>query len=199
MRNEAVRDEWPLTVYIAGPISSDPDYREKFAAAAERLRAAGYIPVNPAVLPYPGFSYEAYMRMSGAMLRECRGIHMLRGWQKSPGAVDEHAQAVAEGKIFVDEQMRQHKTPPAIENLHEREMMDNMESSKDNIKDLQPEKAEPAAASPMDKPDPLKEIMDKLEQGVTDLFDSDSYKRYLNTLAKFHNYSLNNTILITMQ
>ena len=45
----------------------------------------------------------------------------------------------------------------------------------------------------------IKEITEKLEQGVKDLFDSDKYREYLNTMSKFHNYSLNNTILIAMQ
>lgn len=45
----------------------------------------------------------------------------------------------------------------------------------------------------------IRAITDKLEQGVQDLFNSESYKAYLSTMAKFHNYSLNNTILIAMQ
>lgn len=45
----------------------------------------------------------------------------------------------------------------------------------------------------------LKEIMDKLEQGVKDVFTSENYARYLRTMSKFHNYSLNNIILIGMQ
>lgn len=45
----------------------------------------------------------------------------------------------------------------------------------------------------------IREITEKLEQGVKDLFDSEKYKEYLNTMSKFHNYSLNNTILIAMQ
>lgn len=45
----------------------------------------------------------------------------------------------------------------------------------------------------------IKEITEKLEQGVKDLFDSERYREYLNTMSKFHNYSLNNTILIAMQ
>lgn len=45
----------------------------------------------------------------------------------------------------------------------------------------------------------LNEITDRLEQGITKLFDSDRYKEYLNVMSKFHNYSLNNTLLIAMQ
>ena len=45
----------------------------------------------------------------------------------------------------------------------------------------------------------IAEITDKLEQGVHDLFESEKYKAYLSSMSKFHNYSLNNTILISMQ
>ena len=57
------------------------------------------------------------------------------------------------------------------------------------------DKAERAAARKQE----MKEITEKLEQGVKDLFDSDRYQNYLKTMAKFHNYSLNNTLLIAMQ
>lgn len=45
----------------------------------------------------------------------------------------------------------------------------------------------------------LKEITDKLEQGVQDVFGSDDYKRFLNVMAKMPSYSINNLILIAMQ
>ena len=45
----------------------------------------------------------------------------------------------------------------------------------------------------------LKEITDRLEQGITELFDSERYKEYLRVMSKFHNYSFNNTLLIAMQ
>lgn len=47
--------------------------------------------------------------------------------------------------------------------------------------------------------DRLKEITDRLEQGVTELFDSDRYKEYLRVMARFHRYSFNNTLLIALQ
>ena len=47
--------------------------------------------------------------------------------------------------------------------------------------------------------DKLKEITDRLEQGIKELFDSDRYKEYLRVMSKFHNYSFNNTLLIAMQ
>lgn len=45
----------------------------------------------------------------------------------------------------------------------------------------------------------LKEITDRLEQGIRELFDSKRYKEYLRVMSKFHNYSFNNTLLIAMQ
>ena len=45
----------------------------------------------------------------------------------------------------------------------------------------------------------VKEITDKLETGIKELFDSEKYVTWLNTMSKFHEYSLNNTILIAMQ
>lgn len=45
----------------------------------------------------------------------------------------------------------------------------------------------------------VQELTDKLEQGLQDLFNSDSYRNYLTTMSKFHNYSFNNTLLIAMQ
>ena len=46
------------------------------------------------------------------------------------------------------------------------------------------------------KENPLSQILDKLEKGLTDLFESETYKKYLSTMGKFHNYSFNNTLLI---
>ena len=45
----------------------------------------------------------------------------------------------------------------------------------------------------------VQEITEKLEQGIKELFESEKYKNYLNTMSKFHNYSFNNTMLIAMQ
>ena len=45
----------------------------------------------------------------------------------------------------------------------------------------------------------VKELTNKLEQGVKDLFESDKYADYLKTMSQFHSYSTRNTILIHMQ
>ena len=53
-----------------------------------------------------------------------------------------------------------------------------------------------SADNPADK---MKEITDRLEQGIMGVFESERYAEYLRTMSKFHDYSLNNTILIAMQ
>lgn len=45
----------------------------------------------------------------------------------------------------------------------------------------------------------IKEITEQLEAGVTAVFESDAYNAYLKCMSKFHNYSLNNTLLIALQ
>ncbi|MBR2949044.1 MAG: hypothetical protein IKC46_04195 [Lachnospiraceae bacterium] len=43
------------------------------------------------------------------------------------------------------------------------------------------------------------EITEKLEQGIKDLFDSEKYREFLNTMSRFPSYSLNNNLLIAFQ
>ena len=45
----------------------------------------------------------------------------------------------------------------------------------------------------------VREITDKLERGIKELFESERFKEYLRTMSKFYNYSFNNTLLIAMQ
>ena len=74
-------------------------------------------------------------------------------------------------------------------------------------------KVQPEAAAPTKAPQPvtpillngqnsaerMKEITDRLETGIQELFESERYKAYLTSMAKFHSYSFNNTLLIAMQ
>lgn len=85
------------TVYIAGKITDDLFYRTKFYEAARKLEAAGFAVLSPAVLP-DGFTYEAYMRMSEAMLNECEAVCFLPDWRESKGARYEYGHATANGK-----------------------------------------------------------------------------------------------------
>ena len=74
-------------------------------------------------------------------------------------------------------------------------------------------KVQPEAVAPAKAPQPvtpillngqnsaerMKEITDRLETGIQELFESERYKAYLTSMAKFHSYSFNNTLLIAMQ
>ena len=86
------------TVYLAGKITGDPLYFSKFYEAQKKLEAGGFIVVNPALLPAQGFEWEAYMRMSSAMLDECAAVCFLPDWIDSRGAMFEFGRATAIGK-----------------------------------------------------------------------------------------------------
>ena len=45
----------------------------------------------------------------------------------------------------------------------------------------------------------MKEITQRLEQGVKEIFTSEMYMEYLKTMSQFHSYSFNNTLLIHLQ
>lgn len=85
------------TVYLAGKITGDPAYREKFMAAAIKLEREGHIVLSPAVLPV-GLKAADYMRITGAMLEAADSVYMLKNWKDSEGAQIEYALAVYTGK-----------------------------------------------------------------------------------------------------
>ena len=84
------------TLYLAGKITGDPYYFTKFYNAQKKLEEGGFIVVNPALLPAEGFTWEAYMRMSGAMLAECADVCFLPDWKESKGAKYEFGEAMAQ-------------------------------------------------------------------------------------------------------
>ena len=74
-----------IKTYIAGKITGDPNYREKFAGAAKCVADRGNIPLNPAELP-TGMATADYMRICLAMIDICDFAYFLPGWEDSPGA-----------------------------------------------------------------------------------------------------------------
>lgn len=87
-----------MTVYLAGKITGLKDYKEKFDEAQKFMEEQGYTVLSPAILPPTGFSYDAYIRMSSAMLKECDAICLLPNWKDSKGANKEYAEALVTGK-----------------------------------------------------------------------------------------------------
>ena len=63
----------------------------------------------------------------------------------------------------------------------------------------QPIPIRPIELTATDTAGKVKEITAQLEAGVKDLFHSERYQDYLKAMSKFHDYSLNNTLLIVMQ
>ncbi len=102
-------------IYIAGPMSGIPEFNfPAFNEAAARLEAVGYTVFNPAqkdeeegldeeafatgdhlLVQERGFDFRAAYLWDVSKVIEADAIYMLRGWESSPGAVGEHAVAVA--------------------------------------------------------------------------------------------------------
>ncbi|MSS38690.1 LPD25 domain-containing protein [Clostridium porci] len=62
-----------------------------------------------------------------------------------------------------------------------------------------PQSVTPILLNGQNSAERMKEITDRLETGIQELFESERYKAYLTTMSKFHSYSFNNTLLIAMQ
>lgn len=82
-----------MKIYISGPITNNPNYREDFQAAAEMLKAKGHTVLDPTVWVREGIelAYSEYMELDIAMLKVCDTIYLLPGWQESNGAKYEYS------------------------------------------------------------------------------------------------------------
>lgn len=82
-----------MRLYIAGPMSGLPDYNyPAFYAAADRLRAAGFDPINPARTEGREgcMTWLDYMRAALRDIADADGIALLPSWQSSRGATVEN-------------------------------------------------------------------------------------------------------------
>ncbi len=91
-----------MKIYIAGKITGEPNYKEKFDIAATSLEAQGHIVLNPAELP-EGMLPADYMRICFAMIDTADAIYLLKGWHSSSGASIERNYAMYTGKSILTE------------------------------------------------------------------------------------------------
>lgn len=76
---------YEMKIYIAGKITGDPDYFDKFQEEQDELEALGHIVLNPAQLP-EGMSKAEYMRICFAMIDCAEAVCLLSDWEQSEGA-----------------------------------------------------------------------------------------------------------------
>lgn len=93
-----------MKVYIAGAITDNPNYREQFKEAEERLVAAGHAVINPC--KNEGFTYREYINMGLCELMHCDAIYLLKGYENSTGATLEHDYARTVGlKVIMEDDL----------------------------------------------------------------------------------------------
>ena len=88
-------------IYIAGAITDNPNYREQFKAAEERLKKAGFAVINPC--KNEGFTYREYINMGLCELMHCDAIYLLKGYENSTGAMLEYDYARTVGLEVIKE------------------------------------------------------------------------------------------------
>ena len=92
--------------------------------------------------------------------------------------------------------------PQPVRGEQDKAYMDAAETQQADTQAAEPQQPRPVVPIILTSEKPaekVKEITARLEQGVQAIFDSDRYKEFLTAMSKFHDYSLNNTILIAMQ
>ena len=90
-------------VFLSGAITSVDGYKQIFADAEQRLLEQDCTVLNPAVLPPSGLEWEAYLRITKAMLREAEVVYVLQNWEHSRGVKEELNLAAHLGKEIIYE------------------------------------------------------------------------------------------------
>ena len=103
-----------MKIYIAGKITGNKNYKQKFRKAEKFLRKLGHSVMNPAwIVPSYEFRWEDYMQISSMMQARCNAVYFLKGWKQSEGAKIEfkrchqlEQKAYFEGSEFSIEDLR---------------------------------------------------------------------------------------------
>ena len=90
-------------VFISGAITGVDGYKQIFAAAEQWLLEQDCTVLNPAVLPPSGLEWEAYLRITKAMVREADIVYVLQNWERSRGVKEEVELAERLGKEIIYE------------------------------------------------------------------------------------------------
>ncbi|MDR1837576.1 MAG: DUF4406 domain-containing protein [Treponema sp.] len=73
-------------IYIAGKVTGDPDYKEKFLEAENKLFDAGFEPLNPTSLILSNCEWKEAMRIAIRLMLKGDGVALLKDWKCSKGA-----------------------------------------------------------------------------------------------------------------
>lgn len=91
-------------IFISGPITNTHDYMERFKKAEIKLTSQGYLPINPTKFSQhlldAKLKWDEFMDVTIILLKQCKQIYMLKGWENSRGAIMEYRYAV-EHKFLV--------------------------------------------------------------------------------------------------
>lgn len=90
-------------VFISGAITGIDGYRKIFATAERWLLEQDCTVLNPAVLPPSGLEWDAYLRITMAMVREADVVYVLQNWEHSKGVREELALAARLDKEIIYE------------------------------------------------------------------------------------------------
>lgn len=106
-----------MKIYIAGKVTGDENYREKFEKAEAALVSIGHEPINPACLRLPkSCSWKDYMALTLSMLELADAVCLLPDWRESPGACIEIGYAAAKDlSIIAADQILPQNVPCDLE------------------------------------------------------------------------------------